>query len=101
MKAIIKNPRSSVLPRFHSGTGPADVHQSHVQIDVDFVLDDGTLHHSQTYHRLPGEFDEDEFHQQATAMQAELDHSAENAGHVEQSNLANQIVEKLKEKSSA
>ena len=98
MKAIIRNPRTAVLPRFHKDTGPADKHHSHVQIEVDFVNDDGELHHSQTYHRLPGEFDEDEFHRQAQAMQDELDHVEASREHRENTKLADQIVERLKSK---
>jgi hypothetical protein len=101
MKAVIKNPRAPVLPRFHVETGPTDVHQSHVQVDVDFVTDEGKLHHSQTYHRLPGEFDENEFHRQADAMQAELDHTEDNREHFENSQLANEIVERLRSRGDA
>jgi hypothetical protein len=96
MKAIIRNPRATVLPRFHKDTGPSDTHQSHVQVDVDFVTDGGELHHSQTYHRLPAEFDEQEFHRQAQAMQNDLDHAERNRAHFESSKLADEIVERLK-----
>jgi hypothetical protein len=100
MKAIIRNPRATVLPRFHKDTGPSDVHQSHVQIDVDFMTDGGDLHHSQTYHRLPAEFDEEEFHRQARAMQADMDHAEANREHFQSSKLADEIVERLNLQSS-
>jgi hypothetical protein len=100
MKAIIRNPRATVLPRFHKDTGPSDVHQSHVQVDVDYIEDSGEfageLHSTQTYHRLPLEFDEQEFHRQALAMQDDLNHAALNREHFASSKLADEIVERLK-----
>ncbi len=99
MKAVIRNPRKEVLPRFDANAGPSDTHQVHVQVDVDFIDDHGVVQSSQTYHRLPAEFDMSEFDRQAQAMQNDLDNSAANKDHIDSGALADKIIEQLKSQS--
>lgn len=97
MKAKIISAEKQTLPRYSTDAGQ-DEPTLMVVATVEFTLDDGTPHHTQTYARLPEELGDDPkayFQAQADAMQADLDHSQVQAVVDASSKLADEKINQL------
>ncbi len=75
MKAILREAKKELLARFDADSGE-NRQTLMVTATVDFMTDDGVLHHQQKYAHLPADIDPDYYQRQADVMQADIDQAA-------------------------
>lgn len=99
MKANILSVEKVTIPQYSAAEG-RDVDTLMIRTLVEFVNEDGTVHHTQAYAQRPEEVDQENpkayFDKQADVMQAELEGQRANREAAKSSELADSIVDKLK-----